>query len=346
MGPAIRYILGTVPGYIVFPQWLQSEIIPGLPFRWYGLMYLVAFALTYVLFQYQVKNRKLEVERDTTLSFFFWGIIGLLIGARIFATLFFSGTDLYWRRPWLIFWPFNEQGQFTGFQGMNYYGGLVGAVAGFVLYAKRKKLPILDWGDMLVAGIPLAYTFGRLGNFINGELYGRVTTAAWGVVFPHAQQFPASEPWVQEKAAAVGMDISGLAMVNLPRHPTQLYEAITEGIISWLVIWFLLRKRRPFHGFLVAVYVLSYGIFRFFIDYFRMPLAGDFALRLSPIENPPYLLLTPWNFIMSQFYSFAMIAAGVIMLVAFRAYHKKRELAAATETHKPSRRKTRKKLSK
>lgn len=308
-------------------------------------MYLVAFAVTYLLFRYQVKKRRLEVESDTVLTFFFWGIIGLLIGARIFATLFFSGTDLYWRRPWLIFWPFNEQGQFTGFQGMNYYGGLVGAVVGFVIYARRKRLPILDWGDMLVAGIPLAYTFGRLGNFINGELFGRVTTASWGVVFPHARSFPAAESWVQEKAAAVGMDISEMTMVNLPRHPTQLYEAITEGILSWLVIWFILRKRKPFDGFLVAIYTLSYGVFRFFIDYFRMPLSGDFALRLSSIENPPHLLLTPWNFIMSQFYSFAMIAAGVVLLLVFKAQHdKKSRLAAEPETPKNSSRKLRKKL--
>lgn len=308
-------------------------------------MYLVAFALTYVLFRYQVKKREIDVDKDTVLTFFFWGIIGLLIGARIFATLFFSGTDLYWRRPWLIFWPFNEQGQFTGFQGMNYYGGLVGAVVGFVIYAKRQKLPILDWGDMLVAGIPLAYTFGRLGNFINGELFGRVTTASWGVVFPHARRFPAAEGWVQEKAAEVGMDISEMTMVNLPRHPTQLYEAITEGIVSWLVIWFILRKRKPFDGFLVAIYTLSYGVFRFVIDYFRMPLSGDFAMRLSPIENPPYLLLTPWNVIMSQFYSFAMIVAGVVLLLVFKAHHDKQSrLAAEPEAPKNAGRKLRKKL--
>lgn len=302
--------------YLSFPDWLRAEIIPGLPFRWYGLMYLIAFAITYLLFMVQLKQRKLEVDQDTVVNFFFWGIIGLLVGARLFSALFFDPTGVYLRRPWLIFWPFRD-GQFVGLQGMNYYGGLLGAIVGFVVYARVKKIDILDWGDMLVAGIPLGYTFGRIGNFINGELYGRVTTAPWGVLFPNARRFRASEEWVQEWAAEAGIEIGGAgALVNLPRHPTQLYEALAEGVLLWFIVWFWLRKRKPYGGFIVGFYVIGYGVFRYIIDYFRMPIsASDFAVRLVDTGLPVYFVQSPLNLIPSQLYSLAMIVGGALFLL-------------------------------
>ena len=311
--------------YLTFPSWLSAQIIPGLPFRWYGLMYLIAFAITYILFMVQVRRRGLEIDHDTVVNFFFWGIIGLLIGARLFATLFFDPTGIYLRQPWLIFWPFRD-GQFVGLQGMNYYGGLVGAVVGFVIYARVKKIDILDWGDMLLAGVPLGYTFGRVGNFINGELYGRVTQAPWGVVFPHARRFPASEPWVQEWTSELGMEVSGPeALVNLPRHPTQLYEALTEGVILWLIIWFVFRKQKPYNGFIVGFYVLAYGVMRFVIDYYRMPISAPaFALRLVDNGVPVHFVQTPLNLIPSQFYSLAMVVGGILFLVVAKRLHDKR----------------------
>ena len=302
--------------YLTFPDWLRAEIIPGLPFRWYGLMYLIAFAITYLLFMVQLRQRKLDVDQDTVVNFFFWGIIGLLIGARLFSTLFFDPTGIYLRRPWLIFWPFRD-GRFVGLQGMNYYGGLVGAIVGFVIYARVKKIAILDWGDMLMGGIPLGYTFGRIGNFINGELYGRVTTAPWGVLFPNARRFRASEEWVQEWAAEVGIEAGGAdALVNLPRHPTQLYEALGEGVLLWLIIWFIFRKRKPYDGFIVGFYVIAYGVVRFIVDYFRMPIsASDFAVRLADTGLPVHFVQSPLNLIPSQFYSLAMIVGGALFLL-------------------------------
>ena len=338
--------------YFQFPDWLSTVIIPGLPFRWYGLMYLVAFAITYVLFRYEVKRRKLDVDPDTVLNMFFWAILGLLIGARLFATLLFDPTGYYLSRPWLIFWPFDANMNFVGLQGMNYYGGLVGAVVTVLIYVrvrnrKGQGIDILEWGDILMAAIPLGYTFGRLGNFINGELFGRVTSVAWGVVFPHARRFPADEPWVQEIAADAGMDLTGVeGMVNLPRHPTQLYEAATEGIILWLVMWFIFRKRNQPKGTNVGIYLIGYGFFRFVIDYFRVPLRGDFSLQLAGIANPPYLLLTPWNFIASQFYSLIMIAAGIIVIVWMKKRADRLAAAPAQEKKKPSTRKMRQKLQK
>jgi phosphatidylglycerol---prolipoprotein diacylglyceryl transferase len=310
--------------YLTFPTWLSAEIVPGLPFRWYGLMYLIAFAVTYLLFMVQLRKRDLDVDQDTVVNFFFWGIIGLLIGARLFATLFFDPSGIYLRQPWLIFWPFRD-GRFVGLQGMNYYGGLVGAVVGFVVYARVKKIAILEWGDMLMGGIPLGYTFGRLGNFINAELYGRVTQASWGVVFPHARRFPASQGWVQEWATNLGIEFSGAdALVNLPRHPTQLYEALTEGVILWLVIWFVLRRHKPYSGFVVGFYVIAYGVIRFVIDYFRMPIsASDFAVRLADTGLPVHFVQSPLNLIPSQLYSFAMIVGGAVFLALVHRFHQR-----------------------
>jgi len=333
---------------IPYPDWIRPEIVPGLPFRWYGLMYLVAFGISYLLFQYQVKRQRLDIDSDTVMSFFFWGIIGLLVGARLFATLIFDSSGEYLRKPWLIFWPFGEDFRFTGFTGMNYYGGLVGALAGCILYARVKKLDLLEWADMILAGVPLGYTFGRLGNFINAELYGRITTAPWGMFFPHARRFPASEPWVRETAEQAGMTIEpGAAMVNLPRHPTQLYEAFFEGIFLWLILWFIVRKRRPFKGFTLGAYVIGYGLVRFVLDYYRMPIRSDFVLKLSSVSNPPYQLVTLWNLSASQLFSLAMILGGLVFLLILSRRQKRRsEAEERAEQARVSMRKLRKRIQK
>ncbi|MDR2109878.1 MAG: prolipoprotein diacylglyceryl transferase, partial [Spirochaetaceae bacterium] len=107
-------MLLTIP----FPAWLKPEIIPGLPFRWYGLMYLVAFGIAYLLYRRQIRERHFPISDDGLSGLFFWGILALLLGARIFATIVYETTDIYRRQPWLVFWPFRD-GQFTGLQGMS-----------------------------------------------------------------------------------------------------------------------------------------------------------------------------------------------------------------------------------
>lgn len=306
--------------YIPYPEWLSPVIIPGLPLRWYGLMYLVAFVLTYILVRVQVKERKIKVEADEVVNLFFWAIIGLLIGARIFATTIYDTSGIYLQKPWLIFWPFNEEMEFTGLQGMSYHGGLVGVVVAVILYCRIKRFSFLEWGDMLVAGVPLGYTFGRLGNFINGELYGRVTTAPWGMIFPQARPLPASNETARSIADEVGMTVTDQEqLLNLPRHPSQLYEAFLEGILLWLLMWFVFRKRAHFHGYLIAMYIIGYGVARFIAEYFRQPDPGlDFVIRLSPVENPPWLLATPFNFTTGQVMSALMIVGGVVCYYLFR----------------------------
>lgn len=324
---------------IQFPEWLKPEIIPGLPFlRWYGLMYIVAFSIAYWLFKVQVKERGLQIDKDDILNFFFWGIVGLLIGARLFAVTIYDKEGHFLQSPWEAFLPIrflSGQCTFTGFQGMSYHGGLFGAVVALIIYARIKKIDLLDWGDMLVAGIPLGYTFGRLGNFINGELYGRVATVPWGMYFPHAELIPTDQPWTKAIAAKVGLDISGRAMVNLPRHPSQLYESFFEGIFLFLVIWFILRKHKPFKGFIIGCYMIGYGIVRFFIEYTRQPDIGiDFPIKLVNIDNPGYLFLTPWNFSMGQILCMLMILGGITALIIFDKLDKREKARVQLEEQK------------
>ena len=285
--------------FINYPDWIRPVIIPGLPFHWYGLMYLFAFATTYLLFKYQVKKENLEISDDDSVNLFFWTILGLIIGARIFSTLVYDTSGIYWRKPWLIFWPFNSEMQMVGLQGMSYHGGLIGALLGLIIYIKSKKLSFYKIADLLVAGIPLGYTFGRLGNFINGELWGRVTSVKWGMVFPYAPGLSTKLKWVRNLADKTGIPITGQSTVNLPRHPSQLYEAFFEGIFLWALIWFVFRNRKKFDGFLLSVYLVGYGLIRFIIEFFR-----------QPDSDIGFIIL---KFSMGQILSSLMIVLGIII---------------------------------
>jgi len=144
---------------------------------------------------------------------------------------------------------------------------------------------------------------------MNGELYGRITTAPWGMVFPHAEKFSASKAWVQDFMAKISMEAS-TNLVNLPRHPSQLYESLFEGLILFSIIWFF-HKRKPFDGFLIALYSGGYGIFRFFIEYFREPDA-DIGYRFATESNAPlYMNTSLLNISTGQILCFLMILAGI-----------------------------------
>ena len=333
-----------------YPSWLSPEIIPGLPFRWYGLMYLLAFGTTYLLFIRQVREKSLPLSRDDIGSLFFWTILGLLVGARLLAALVYDTSGRYLRNPLLIFWPFDERMHFTGLQGMSYHGGFLGALTAIIVFCRVKKHSFLMVGDLMAAGIPLGYTFGRLGNFINGELYGRVTALPWGMVFPHAERFSPREPWVRDIAAAAGIPLAGIdGPVNLPRHPSQLYEAFFEGIFLWAVLWFLFRNRKLFKGFMIGAYITGYGIVRFFIEYLREPDRDiGFPIRLSRLDNPTHLFVTPWNFTTGQILCFLMILGGAASLMVFHRMSGSVPLPEdgprSRETHRKASRKIRKKL--
>jgi len=296
-----------------FPSWLKPEIIPGLPLRWYGLMYIVAFGVAFLLYRQQVKERNFPLSEDNLSGLFFWVILSLILGARIFSTLVYENNMEYIRAPWLIFWPFRNN-RFTGFQGMSYHGGVIGGIIAILVCSWRKKLDCREIGDMFAASIPLGYTFGRLGNFINGELFGRVSTGPFAMVFPHGGIYPSERYYSRILAEAnnMGFDFVHGTVINLPRHPSQLYEALFEGIVLWAIIW-LWRNRKPFKGFLISMYLCGYGLFRFIIEYFREP-DSELGYRIEFVRNdlPPALAHPLFSFSTGQILCFAMILLGII----------------------------------
>jgi len=319
--------------FISYPSWIHPEILPGVPVlgivRWYGLMYIVAFSIAFILLKRVMNEGALNTPdftctEDDIFSFISTGIIFLLVGARVFSALVYDTSKLYWHKPYLIFWPFSSDGHFTGLTGMSYHGGFIGGFLGMLFWCKLKKKPLMKWVDAMACALPLGYTFGRLGNFFNAELYGRITTVPWGMIFPTAQKFSKSLEWVTVFAKNCGMDVNSLQnLVNLPRHPSQLYEAFFEGIVLWLIIW-LLRKKKPFDGFLTSVYIIGYGFFRFFIEYFREP-DNDIGYRIAKASDAPiYLNTSLLNLSTGQILCMLMITFGIVLaaVCAVKAKHK------------------------
>lgn len=313
--------------FTTFPTWINATIIPGLPLRWYGLMYVLAFLTTYLLFRYQANHGAIQINSDDTQSLFMYAILFLLLGARLFSVLIYNGTSYYWTHPWLIFWPF-ENGQFVGLPGMSYHGGLVGAVLGVFIYSKKNSQSFFKIADLGCAAIPLGYTFGRLGNFINAELWGRVTSSPFGMIFPGAERFSTNYEWVRDIADKLQISYIKGDLLNLPRHPSQLYEAIFEGIVLFLFLWFVIRKQynRKYPGYILSWYLIGYGFVRFCIEYFREPDSNlGFIIQLNDNFNNPALLQSYFNISMGQIFCLLMILAGVLLAIIMKKYSKKQE---------------------
>jgi len=259
------------------PQHISPVIfqIGSFKLQYYGLMYLVAFAITYGLVLYRLKREtRFHVTRQQVNDLTTLVILGLMIGARLGYVVFYN-PGYFLKHPLEIFLPFEFTNgiNFTGISGMSYHGGLIGILVAAWIYARRNGLLLRDMADLYIPGIPLGYTFGRLGNFINGELFGRTTAAPIGMYFPLAP----------EKAL---------------RHPSQLYEAFFEGIFLFAVLWSIRKSRAP-RGAMLAFYLIGYGMVRFFIEFFREPDA-----HLGFIVS---------FFSMGQLLCAGMIVAGVIL---------------------------------
>ncbi len=223
---------------------------------WYGIMYLAAFIVVYYLLRYRIRTEKISITFETVQDFFPWAILGLLIGARL-GDVFIYDWAYFQNHLLQIFLPFDVENhwRYIGIYGMSYFGGLVGVILAFYLFCKIKKIRLLEFSDLFAPAVPLAYAFGRLGNFINGELYGRVTTKPWGMYFP--------------------MDITGQL-----RHPSQLYELFLEGILLFVILWSLRKFKFPV-GYLTAFYLIGYGLARFTAEFFRQPDNNWFFFSLT-----------------------------------------------------------------
>lgn len=258
--------------------------IGPITLHYYGVMYLVAFLIAYGMARYRLGREPFRFTRRQAGDLMTYMIVGLIIGARLGYVLFYN-LSYYSAHPLEIVLPFafDDGIRFTGISGMSYHGGLIGVILAVVLYCRRAGRQFREAADLFIPGIPLGYTFGRLGNFINGELYGRQTRAAIGMHFP---------------------DAPGDAL----RHPTQLYEAFFEGIFIFAVLWLIRKKSYP-RGAMMGFYLILYGTVRFFIEFYREPDAHiGFAIGI----------LTT-----GQVLCAAMVIAGTALLVILYHHHRR-----------------------
>ncbi|MDD5489125.1 MAG: prolipoprotein diacylglyceryl transferase [Candidatus Moranbacteria bacterium] len=223
---------------------------------WYGIMYVVAFAVVYYLVRYRIRTEKLGISFETVRDFFPWAIVGLLVGARL-GDVFIYDWAYFQNHLSQIFLPFDihNHWQYIGIYGMSYFGGLVGLAIVFYIFCRARKINLLQFSDLFAPAVPLAFTFGRLGNFINGELWGRLTNKFWGMYFP--------------------ADFSARL-----RHPSQLYEAFLEGILLFIILWSIRKIKFPV-GHLTAFYLIGYGTARFTAEFFREPDNGWYFWSLT-----------------------------------------------------------------
>ncbi|MDY0268386.1 prolipoprotein diacylglyceryl transferase [Trichloromonas sp.] len=220
----------------VFPQ-IDPVIfqVGPLAVRWYGLMYLLGFIGAYFVIRHLAQRRNLDLSPDQLSDLLFYGVLGVILGGRLGYTLFYNFA-YYFRHPLEVFSVWEG--------GMSFHGGLLGVVVAALIYCRRRCLPTFLVGDILVTAAPVGLGLGRVGNFINGELWGRVTSHPWGMVFPDA-----------------GLD---------PRHPSQLYEAVGEGPLLFLLLYGLHRLKVP-HGVVFFSFFFAYGAIRFVLEFFRQP---------------------------------------------------------------------------
>ncbi|MBZ4220443.1 MAG: prolipoprotein diacylglyceryl transferase [Chlorobium sp.] len=270
--------------FLLWWQNLPSQMNPvifsagAFAIRWYGMMYVIAFGVAYLLSQYRINSEKLPFNRPFVGDALTWAMVGVVLGGRIGYILFY-GMSSFLADPLgsLVPWVSAPGGcRFAGITGMSYHGGVIGVIIALMAFTRSQKKGFFETFDLFIPSIPLGYTFGRLGNFINGELYGRVTDSAMGMYFP-------------------------LAPTHELRHPSQLYEAFFEGIVLFVILW-LMRKKSPFPGFLSAAYLFGYGFVRFFIEFVREP---DAQLG--------FVFL---NFSMGQVLCFIMMVAGIVVFFA------------------------------
>jgi len=206
-----------------------------LAVRWYGMMYLLGFVGGYFMMCHVARLRDLPINKDQISDLLFYGVIGVVAGGRVGYTLFYN-ADYYLSRPWEILYVWEG--------GMSFHGGLLGVVTVLLIYCRKRKFSLLMIADLVSVAVPIGLGFGRIGNFINAELWGRPTNLPWGVVFP-------------------GGGVQ-------PRHPSQLYEAGLEGALLLVVIYALHRFRvRP--GVAGFCFLLLYGFFRFLVEFVRQP---------------------------------------------------------------------------
>ena len=242
--------------------------------HWYGIMYLLAFAQLILLGRYRIKTRPESGWTNQMLDdLLFYGVLGVVLGGRLGYVLFYK-PEYYFAHPLEIFYVWEG--------GMSFHGGFLGVLIAMLVFSRKAKMSWLGISDFIAPLVPLGLGFGRLGNFINGELWGRPTDVPWAMIFPHHDM--------------------------VPRHPSQLYEFALEGLTLFAILWLFSGKKRPV-GAVSAAFLICYGAFRFLVEFTREP--DDFLGLLSLGLSMGQWLSMPM-----------IIAGIAMMIWSYRAHRK------------------------
>jgi len=238
--------------------------------RWYALSYIVGILLSWFLILKIIKIKKIDLNSKEISDLVSNCMIGIIIGGRL-GYVFFYNPEYYSNNLLEIFKIWNG--------GMSFHGGFIGVIFAVIYSSKLFKIPILTFADLIAIVAPVGLFFGRLANFINGELFGRTTNHSFGIIFPNGG--------------------------DLPRHPSQLYEAFFEGIVLFIILWVMMHLfdllKKP--GIITSLFIFLYGVFRFFIEFFREP--------------DQHIGLLYFDFSMGQILSFPMILIGLYFSIIF-----------------------------
>lgn len=233
---------------------------------WYGIMYLLSFLLGWILIAYRVKKTHSAWSSQQIADLIFYIAIGVVAGGRLGYMLFYDFSDFI-HQPWIILKTWEG--------GMSFHGGLIGVILAITIFSKKHHRPWFSISDLIAPIVPIGLGAGRIGNFVNTELMGRITHIPWGMIYPGGGPFP--------------------------RHPSPLYEFFFEGVVLFLILWFFSLKPRPRMA-VSGLFLVNYGIFRCFCELFRQP-------------DPQYgFIFSNW-LTMGQLLSFPMIIIGIILFI-------------------------------